>query len=260
MSLFEKYPVLGIPVVATRYPEVMAKLEQWATSKDRAYGVTFADASNITRGRHESEFGSKLRKLDAVMPDGRPVLWGVNRHLAGDAKLTERVSGPDMFRRFQEYSNTRPHLKHYYLGGSDRLLADLVKTAREECPNISIVGSYSPPFREWTAEDLQLMRDQIAASGASVVWVGLGCPKQERWIADNLSTLPPAIYMGVGAAFAFYTGQVKRAPRWMQKSGIEWVHRLISEPRRLWKRYFVYNSLFIYYSLRDAICGSPSTS
>lgn len=260
MSLFEKYPVFGIPVVATRYPEVMTKLEQWATAGDRAYGITFADASNITRGRHEPDFGAKLRKLDAIMPDGRPVLWGVNRHLPKADRLTERVSGPDMFRRFQDYSNTRPGLKHYYLGGSDSLLQDLVETARSKCPNISIAGTFSPPFREWTAEDRQRMIDQIAQSGANIVWVGLGCPKQERWIADNLELLPPAIYMGVGAAFAFYTGSVKRAPRWMQKAGIEWVHRLISEPRRLWKRYFVYNSLFIYYSLVEIIGGARPTS
>lgn len=247
-------------MVATTFPEAMTKLEQWAQSPDKAYGVAYADVHVMARARHEADFGSALKKLDAVMPDGRPVLWAVNQHLPKDLRLTQRISGPDMFSRFQAYSNERPHLRHFYLGGSEQLLGDLIDSVKSKCPSINIAGAYSPPFGTWSAEEISLMIQKISDSGANVVWVGLGCPKQEKWIADNLPQLPPGVYMAVGAAFAFYTGKVKRAPIWMQKLGMEWCHRILSEPRRLWKRYVVYNSLFLYYTLRDRCCGTPKRS
>jgi len=251
--------VLGIPVVACSFAEAMKQIEVWAIAADRPYGITFADASNITRGRHEPDYGACLLKLDAVMPDGMPVLWGVNRHLSRKEKLKERVSGPDMFRRLQEQSAEGSGIRHFYLGGSDDLLGAVVDTARRRCPHILIAGCYSPPFKEWDAQEMGKMFKEIRDSAANIIWVGLGCPKQERWIADNLAYLPPGVYLGVGAAFAFYTGNVKRAPKWMQKCGIEWVHRLMSEPRRLWKRYFVYNTLFVYYSLLELVTKSRPT-
>lgn len=249
----EHHSVLGLDVAACTSEQALSQFENWALAGDRAYGVSFADVHVVARARQDKDFGKCMRKFDAVMPDGKPVLWSVNRHLSKSQKLSQRVSGPDMFRRFQEFSASRPELRHFYLGGSPKLLESVVHAAKLKCPGISISGYHSPPFREWTPEDRQEILRNIADSGANVIWVGLGCPKQETWIAENLSHASPGVFMAVGAAFAFYVGTVKRAPLWMQKCGIEWIHRLISEPRRLWKRYMVYNSLFVYHTIMDSL-------
>ncbi len=114
-----------------------------------------------------------------------------------------------------------------------------------------LAGTDSPPYADWPADEFARIFGKIAESGANLVWVGLGCPKQEKWIADNLDSLPAGVYFGVGAAFAFHAGEVKQAPAFLQKLGIEWLFRLCMEPRRLWRRYVTHNSLFVYYYLRD---------
>ena len=131
----------------------------------------------------------------------------------------------------------------------DKLLEALSGALKEKYPGFQLAGAYSPPFRLWTEEDLENMREAVASSGANVVWVGLGCPKQERWMAEQRELLPPAVYVGVGAAFAFHAGTVKRAPRWMQKNGLEWLYRIYREPGRLLRRYVKHNSLFVWYVL-----------
>ncbi len=119
-----------------------------------------------------------------------------------------------------------------------------------EFPNSLITGVHSPPFGAWPADETETIIGKIRASGANLVWVGLGCPKQEHWIAKNKHLLPPAVYFGIGAAFAFHAGEVKQAPALFQKTGLEWAYRLAMEPRRLFKRYLTYNSLFLYHTLR----------
>ncbi len=121
---------------------------------------------------------------------------------------------------------------------------------------MSVAGSYSPPFGNWDATEDQRILDRIKASGARFIWVGLGCPKQELWLARLKTRLPPAVYCAVGAAFAFHAGRVRQAPLWMQSAGLEWAFRFATEPRRLWKRYLLYNALFIYYLLREALAPS----
>jgi len=126
---------------------------------------------------------------------------------------------------------------------------------RGRFPGILIAGSYSPPFGEWSEEENAVIFQKIAASGAKYIWVGLGCPKQEQWIARHKSALPPGVYFAIGAAFAFHAGLVSQAPAWMQKRGLEWFYRLVVEPRRLWKRFAVYNTLFVWYLLAETVTG-----
>jgi N-acetylglucosaminyldiphosphoundecaprenol N-acetyl-beta-D-mannosaminyltransferase len=109
----------------------------------------------------------------------------------------------------------------------------------------------------WPEDEFERMAGMIRESGANLIWVGLGCPKQERWIAENKDRLPPGVYFGIGAAFAFHAGEVSQAPAWIQRMGMEWLYRLLAEPRRLWRRYFTYNSLFVWHSVRDALRGGP---
>jgi N-acetylglucosaminyldiphosphoundecaprenol N-acetyl-beta-D-mannosaminyltransferase len=142
---------------------------------------------------------------------------------------------------------------HFLLGGSQELLDALQAALRAKFPRLQIAGVYAPPFGAWPTEEDARIIARIAASGARFVWVGLGCPKQEHWIARNKARLPAAVYCGVGAAFAFHAGRVRQAPAWVQNAGLEWLFRLLAEPRRLWRRYIVFNTLFLFYLAKDAL-------
>ena len=145
----------------------------------------------------------------------------------------------------------RAEFRHFLLGGRQSTLDKLTDSFATAFPARAIAGMHSPPFGEWPADEFERVCEMIRASGANLIWVGLGCPKQEHWIARHKDRLPPGVYFGIGAAFAFHAGEVKQSPPLLQKLGLEWAYRLAMEPRRLFKRYFTYNSLFLYHLLRD---------
>ena len=242
--------VIGLPIAATTYAGAIEWIFEHARMADRAYGVEAASSHVPSLARHEPEFAEVMSKFSLICPDGMPVMWSVNRGLPEGEKLTDRVYGPNLMLKTIEASEGQGDLKHFFLGGSDSTLEKLQTRFAKENPLAQVVGVYSPPFREWKDQDLEDMITAIRECGANLVWVGLGCPKQERWIANNLEKLPAGCYFGIGAAFAFHAGEVDQAPAFFQKCGLEWLYRMCKEPRRLWKRYFVYNSLFIYYSLK----------
>jgi len=241
--------VLGLPVAVTTYRGAIEWIVEHANKGDKAYGVEAASSHVAALARHDSDFATTMSKFSLICPDGMPVVWSVNKHLKSEEKLTDRVYGPTLMLKTIEHSESDPSLKHFFLGGSDSTLEKLEERFKKQNPDANIVGTFSPPFRQWTEDDIQGMIQRISGSGANLIWVGLGCPKQERWIADNLENLPAGCYFGIGAAFAFHAGEVKQAPPFMQKAGLEWLYRLCKEPRRLFKRYFVYNSLFVWYLL-----------
>jgi len=182
------------------------------------------------------------------VPDGMPLVWAMNRRGAG---LQDRVYGPTLML----HALAQPGVTHFLLGGSEEMLERLAAKLQERFPGLRLAGSYAPPFGEWSREENERIFQKIAASGAQYIWVGLGCPKQEQWIARHKAELPPGVYFAIGAAFAFHAGLVSQAPAWMQKRGLEWAYRLASEPRRLWKRYVVYNTLFLWYLLLETLRG-----
>lgn len=247
--------VIGLPVAATTYNKAIEWIFEHARKGDRAYGVEAASSHVVALARHEKAFRQTMSKFSLICPDGMPVLWAVNRGLQEDEKLTDRVYGPTLMLKTIEKSEDEDDLKHFFLGGSESTLEKLKQRFNIENPGAQLVGVYSPPFREWDQQDVDTMLAKIEDSQANLIWVGLGCPKQEKWIADNLERLSPGCYFGIGAAFAFHAGEVEQAPEWYQKRGLEWFYRLTKEPKRLWKRYFVYNSLFIYYNLLKFLTG-----
>lgn len=247
--------VIGLPVAATTYEKAIEWIFEHARKADRAYGVEAASSHVPTLARYDKKFGEVMKKFSLICPDGMPVMWSVNKGLPENEKLTDRVYGPTLMLKTIEASEGHKDLKHFFLGGSDSTLSKLQSRFQEQNPEAAIVGVYSPPFREWTEEDVEEMVRRIEVSRANLVWVGLGCPKQEMWIAENLERLSPGCYFGIGAAFAFHAGEVDQAPLFIQKRGLEWAYRLVKEPRRLWKRYFLYNSLFIYYSFMKFVFG-----
>ena len=235
----------------------MELVRAWAHRADRAYAVEAANTHVVTLARHDRAFGQAMARFDLILPDGMPLVWSINRQLAADARISDRVYGPTFMLRCLE-GTAGPQEKYFLLGGTPELLATLREQFRTRFPRAEIAGVYSPPFGAWPGGEDERIFARIAESGARFVWVGLGCPKQEHWISANLSRLPAGVYFGIGAAFAFHAGRVKQAPAWMQDRGLEWLHRLATEPRRLFKRYAVYNSLFIYYSALDRLRKRPS--
>lgn len=246
-ELFKTRPVLGTEVAAVTRTEAAEVAIRWGRQKDRAYAIEAADVHVITRARHESEFGEVIGKFDMICPDGMPVKWSLNRQLEDDEKLASRLSGAELMEEVFLQS-AHSEVTHFLLGGSEDLLAMLPDKMSALCEGSKVSGVYSPPFGEWPDDELERIISKIEESGAQHIWVGLGCPKQERWIAKHKEELPVGCYYGVGAAFAFHAGMIPRAPQIFQKLGMEWFYRLCREPRRLWKRYFTYNSLFIRYT------------
>lgn len=244
--------VISLPIAVTDYTGAINWILEKASLADKAYAVEAANTHVAALARHNPSFGESMRAFDLITPDGMPLIWSINAQLPTAEKLTDRVYGPTLMLKTIEATNTpvSPY-RHFLLGGKSSNLAKLTDRFAKEFPNATIADSYSPPFGDWPETETESIIEKIRASRANLVWVGLGCPKQEHWIAKNKHRLPPAVYFGIGAAFAFHAGEVKQAPPLLQKTGLEWLYRLTMEPRRLFKRYFTYNSLFLYYSLKD---------
>ena len=242
--------VLGFPVARTDYTAAVNAVLAAA----RTSGVLTVEAANVhvlTLARHDPDFGAAIADFDLLLPDGMPLVWQLNRHRpAGGTRLRDRVYGPT-FMLHCLAATAEGQGGHFLLGGTPELLSRLQENLRNRFPGVRLAGAYAPPFGGWGEEEDARICERIAASGAKLIWVGLGCPKQEYWISRNRTRLPPGVYFGIGAAFAFHAGLVRQSPAWLQGLGLEWLFRLLTEPRRLARRYFVYNSLFIYYLLRD---------
>jgi N-acetylglucosaminyldiphosphoundecaprenol N-acetyl-beta-D-mannosaminyltransferase len=174
-------------------------------------------------------------------PDGMPVVWALR--LLG--QRAERVYGPDLMQAVCQRSLAEGW-RHYFYGGAEGVPEMLAVALHKKFPGIQVVGTESPPFRSLTVTEEAAMLQRLNDSGADLVWVGLGSPKQDLWLAEHRAVLTAPVLIAVGAAFDFYAGRVRQAPRWMQRSGLEWLFRLGSEPGRLWRRYLIYNPKFAF--------------
>lgn len=247
--------IIGSRVAVTSYASVVSQVKQWALRGDRAYAVEAANTHTLSLARADSRFGDAFRKFDLICPDGMPLVWTINRRVPSDERLSDRVYGPTLMLKTLQATEGRSEHRHFLLGGKQETLDSLQANFRQTMPGTSIAGVYSPPFGTWPDDEFERICQAIADAKANYVWVGLGCPKQELWIAEHLDRLPPAVYFGIGAAFAFHAGEVRQAPMFVQRNGLEWAFRLCAEPRRLWKRYLVNNTRFLYYLLRDSTVG-----
>jgi N-acetylglucosaminyldiphosphoundecaprenol N-acetyl-beta-D-mannosaminyltransferase len=244
-------PVIGLPVAATDYAGAVAWILEKAAMAGRVHAVEAANTHVAALARSDVAFGASMRKFDLVVPDGMPLVWALNRQLPPDQRLRDRVYGPTLMLETLKATQGRPGFRHFLLGGSQSTLDKLKQVFATRFPDAEIAGMHSPPFGDWPAGEFERICEMIRSSGANLIWVGLGCPKQEHWIARHKDELPPGVYFGIGAAFAFHAGEVKQSPPVLQKIGLEWAYRLAMEPRRLLKRYFTYNSLFLYHLIRD---------
>lgn len=232
-------PVLGIPLALTDYERTMDWMDDAVSLRQPVY-LSAAAVHLVMVSQERPEVHDAVTGGLAV-PDGQPLVWAM-RALGHDAS---RVYGPTLMERYCERT-AQTGLRHYLYGGRNQgALVQLVNNLRHENPGLRIVGGYSPPFRPPTPEDDEATIAEINRSGADIVWVGIGQPKQEEWMRRLRDRLEAPVLVGVGAAFDFHAGLVPQARPWMQKAGLEWVFRLSHEPRRLWKRYARYNPRFV---------------
>lgn len=202
--------------------------------------IVAANVHVVMTAYWQRSFQTVINGAALVTPDGMPLVVGLR--LLG-VKHQQRVYGPDLMLAWCDRA-AQAGIPLYLYGGTKAMLNQLQQNLEERFPGLAIVGSHAPPFRPLTAEEEEEDRDRIRASGAAVVLVGLGCPKQEEWMARQQGKLQ-AVMLGVGAAFSFHSGEVSQAPRWMMAWGLEWLYRLTVEPKRLWQRYLVNNPAFL---------------
>ena len=232
-------PILGTKVNATSYVHAAATVCEWAERKESRY-VCIATVSQVMEGHDAPGFQRVMNEADLVPPDGMPLVWGLR--LLGCKKAT-RVYGPDLTPIILERA-ALDGLPIGFYGGSPSVLDRFVQVMRERFPKLQVAYAYSPPFRDLTPEEDQRVVQEIDGSGARILFVGIGNPKQEFWMAAHRGQVQ-AVMVGVGAAFDFLAGAKPQAPRWMMGVGLEWLFRLATEPRRLWKRYLKQNPRFI---------------
>ncbi len=226
-------------VDATSYPESASQIIAWARAAESRY-VCCASVNNVMEAFDSSRFRRVMNQADLVTPDGMPLVWGLR--LLG-ARAATRVYGPDLTLHTLAAA-MQAELPVGFYGGSPVALTRLLAFAKREFPGLPVAYAYSPPFREMTAEEDAAVTREIAESGTRILFVGLSTPKQEHWMAAHRGRLP-AVMLGVGAAFDFLAGVKPQAPVWMRRAGLEWLFRLISEPRRLAPRYLRHNPRFL---------------
>jgi len=231
--------ILGMRVDALTLPRASERIVSWAERGESRY-VCVASVHMVMEAFDSEPFRRIVNQADLVTPDGRPLLWTLD---GLGVRSADQVRGTDLTVSVLEHAARRGVPVGLY-GGTPELLDSFSEIARARHPGIRIVSRIAPPFRPLTAEEDELFTDELMNSGARIILVGIGCPKQERWMAAHKGRLP-AVMIGVGAAFDFYTGRMRQAPRWMQKSGLEWTFRLASDPGRLWKRYARHNPRFL---------------
>jgi N-acetylglucosaminyldiphosphoundecaprenol N-acetyl-beta-D-mannosaminyltransferase len=237
----EKANVLGVGISVLDQDRAREFLFDVARAGRRGY-VTVTGVHGVSEAQTDAELKSILNRSLLCTPDGMPMVW--MGRMQGYRSI-RRVYGPDLMLNLCARSAAKG-FRHFLFGGKPGVAESLSRILQERFPGINIAGTFSPPFRSLDARELSQLQNQVREAKPDFFWVGLSTPKQERFMAAHMELLPEAkIFIGVGAAFDLLTGQVRQAPRWIQRSGLEWFFRLTQEPKRLWKRYLINNPLFI---------------
>ena len=236
-----KHTLIGVGVSPTRYQEVLSLCRYWIQNPaKRGRSIAFLTVHSVMTAVFDPSYRVVLNGMDVSATDGVPLVWALRSF---GFRKQERVYGPDLMLALCEQAAKLAHPIFLY-GGREEVLDVLQRNLTKRFPGLDIVDAYAPPFRPLTTEEDRDCVQRILDSGAKLVFVGIGTPKQDRWMSDHTGKLPGLVMLGVGAAFDFHAGRVRQAPAWMQRRGLEWCFRLLMEPRRLWKRYLL-NPLFL---------------
>jgi N-acetylglucosaminyldiphosphoundecaprenol N-acetyl-beta-D-mannosaminyltransferase len=227
-----------VRVTAVQIPEVVSAMERWIEERSLGHYIAVTGMHGIMEAQKDGGFRSILNAADLVVPDGMPLIWLSRWH---GYPLRRRVYGPELMETFCRA--TGPRYRHFFYGGAPGV-AELLAAVLKQRYGLNAVGSYSPPFRPLSDEEEAQEKSLVYGAAPDIIWVGLSTPKQERWMYEHCVHLRTPVMVGVGAAFDFFTGRIRQAPPWMRENGLEWLFRLIQEPRRLWQRYLVLGARF----------------
>jgi N-acetylglucosaminyldiphosphoundecaprenol N-acetyl-beta-D-mannosaminyltransferase len=236
----QRVNVLGVGISVLNLQTALAAIAQAVRERRKGY-ICVTGVHGVMEAQDDPAFKNILNSAFLCTPDGMPMVWAGRR--AGHREM-RRVYGPDLMLDVCAWSETSG-AKHFFHGGADGVAELLAQKLKAKFPKLQVAGTFTPPFRALNADEERNLQAQIAAARPDILWVGLSTPKQERFMAEYLPKLDATLMVGVGAAFDFHSGRVRQAPRWMQRSGLEWFYRLCSEPRRLGKRYLRNNPLFV---------------
>jgi N-acetylglucosaminyldiphosphoundecaprenol N-acetyl-beta-D-mannosaminyltransferase len=240
--------VLGVPISTINMRVAVCTILDWVKYRNAQY-ICVRDVHGIMLAQEDPALMEIHHGAGLITPDGMPLAWTLKARGYRDAG---RVCGADLVAALCEAS-VPVGTRHYLYGGKPGVAERMAHKLTQLFPGLQIIGFSTPPFRPLTPEEDMAAVAEISAMRPDVVWVGLSTPKQEYWMRDHVRRIPGATLVGIGAAFDFYAGDVKRAPRWMHGSGLEWLHRLISEPRRLWRRYLILAPKFVVLMARGKV-------
>ncbi len=245
----EQVRLFGILYDNMGMDEVIGRIEELIRNRRPSMVVT-PNVDHVLRMQRDDTYADLVRNADLVLPDGQPLVW--SSRLLG-RPLKQRVAGSDLFMRLCERA-TEAGYRVFLLGGAPGIAQQAGKQLRRRFEGFTLAGTYCPPYGfEHNPEEKAKVIKAIRQADPDILFVGLGSPKQERWIADNMHQCVVPVCIGVGISFSFASGHVKRAPKWMQKMGFEWLHRLCCEPRRLWRRYLLRGPTFVPLLIRELI-------
>jgi N-acetylglucosaminyldiphosphoundecaprenol N-acetyl-beta-D-mannosaminyltransferase len=227
------FRILGVHVNAVQIPDVIDQMEQWIAKGRECHSVVFSTLHGIAEANKDSEYKNIVNRADLLVADGMPLVWLGRLH---GHSMRRRVYGPELMESFCR--ETGSQYRHFFYGGAPDVAAKLAARL-EKGFHIVVAGTCSPPFRELTVDEDNTLVQQVDNAAPDVLWVGLGAPKQERWMHEHRLRLRVPVLLGVGAAFDLNSGRLWQAPKWMRENGLEWFFRLLMEPRRLGTRYLV---------------------
>ncbi len=245
MSKIERYPIFKATISAVNMDRVLNAIDHWIAVKSPHY-MSICTAHTMLECHDDPRLAEVVNNAGIATPDGKPLSL-IGRFRGYDV---EQVCGPDLMPALCDHGQSRGY-RHYFYGATDEVLEKMVANFKNQFPDLQIAGTYSPPFRALTEEEKQGVIDRINATNPDIVWCGLGTPKQDIWVSEHCGKLTASVLIPVGAAFNFHAGEIKRSPKWMTACHLEWLHRLCSEPRRLWRRYLIGNVRFIYLCLKE---------
>lgn len=227
------YDLLGVDMSILNIPDAVSRILGAVEQRQRGY-ICVTGVHGIMESRSDHALKNILNNAFLCTPDGMPTVW--MGKLSGHPQMS-RVYGPDLMLAVMEATRDKP-VRHFFYGGQEGVAEDLKTKLEQRFPGLQITGTFCPPFRALNQEEVRQLQDKVHTAKTDIFWVGLSTPKQERFMAEYLPQLDTSVMVGVGAAFDFHSGRVKQAPAWIQQNGLEWLYRVMQEPRRLWRRYF----------------------
>ena len=241
--------ICGMKIDMVQIPEVVQIMEDWIIQKRSGNYIVVSNAYDVMMSKNNPEVKKAVNNSSLSVPDGISLVLLARIY---DYYLRKRVYGPDLMLEFLKIANCKGYSNFFY-GSTKEVLDLLIKNLKIKFPSLNIIRAYSPPFRKLTPDEDREIVDMINKASPDVLWVSLGCPKQQLWMYAHKDKLNVPVMVGVGAAFDFLSRIKPQAPRWVRDTGFEWLFRLVTEPKRLWRRYLINESQFLFYAGREVI-------